>query len=191
MKVQNKNDETIYTLQKGWAGEGSLSFSIKRLKDSEGIVLKLDAKDIPENLKLMWAFGGCSNEKVDQNIVQGIKPEACKDNVFSVEGNAFTVYYGTSRSLRVFQGIVPPISEIRLSDAHQQATPLAMYNSGKKTDAPALCGQTQLKTGTSLYFCFYRQNATADYNYFMLPELFETGKASVQIKTEWMKSTPD
>jgi len=34
-------------------------------------------------------------------------------------------------------------------------------------------------------------NPKADYNYFMLPRLFEDGYYRVNEETEWMKSTPD
>lgn len=75
--------------------------------------------------------------------------------------------------LRVTSGIMPVGSELRLSDAHRQKTPLELYHSGKKTDAPVLSGFYSWTAQENCYFCFYKQNAKADYNYFMLPELFQ------------------
>ncbi|MDT4882711.1 hypothetical protein FQZ97_1186900 [compost metagenome] len=66
---------------------------------------------------------------------------------------------------------------IRLSDASRKDTPLAFFESGKKTEAPALAAVLPLKNGQKEYICIYRQNAAADYNYFMLPEVFADVKA--------------
>lgn len=62
-----------------------------------------------------------------------------------------------------------------LSRTHvnRQESPLALHDSSKKTEAPVLTAIIPLKNNNKEYFCIYRQNAKADYNYFMLPELFE------------------
>lgn len=78
--------------------------------------------------------------------------------VYSVERTAFTVYFGESMRLRTYQGITPFGSEIRLS--------------GKKTDTPYLSAVCPITSGEKLYFCFYQQNREADYNYYLLPALF-------------------
>ena len=61
------------------------------------------------------------------------------------------------------------------------ATPLMLYESGKRTDRPVLAGRCSLSPASSrnegskpfrLYFCFYEQNEKADYNYYMLPDIF-------------------
>jgi polygalacturonase len=139
-------------------GNGNIRISKQSLNNTEGIIIEIIPENIPENVDLFWSFGGT-------------EPAFCKDNVFSVEGNAFTLYYGESMALRTLQGCVPPGSDIRLSDANRQTSPLDFFNSGKKTDAPALTARLPVQTGKKYYFCFYRQNAQADYNYFMLEAL--------------------
>lgn len=56
-----------------------------------------------------------------------------------------------------------------------------LYESGKRTDRPVLAGRCSLSPASSrnegskpfrLYFCFYEQNEKADYNYYMLPDIF-------------------
>ena len=138
-----------------------------QLTNTKGFITEVYIKDIPRGSELFWSFSGT-------------EPALCKDNVYSVEGCAFTVYYGESMALRTIQACTPPGSEIRLSDAHRQSSPLAFFHSGKKTDAPALAAKLPVQSGEKYYFCFYRQNAFADYNYFMLEEVFNaavTGKA--------------
>ncbi len=50
-------------------------------------------------------------------------------NVFSVEGQAFTCYYGESMKLRTLQAVTPT-DDIRLSNGRQDKTPLLLYESG-------------------------------------------------------------
>lgn len=101
--------------------------------------------------------------------------------VLSVEGQAFTCYYGESMKLRTLQAVTPT-DDIRLSNGHQDKTPLQLYESGKRTDRPVLAGRCPLTANGKLYFCFYEQNAQADYNYFMLPELFNKIKNELKTK---------
>lgn len=192
VQIKKNNNETIYHLRHKWLNKGYISFFVRKLNDTPGFIVKIEANDIPDNTKLFWAFGGCSGEEIttDKNEML-LKPEYCSDNVFSVEGYSFTVYYGNSRKLKIINALVPTGSDIRLSDAHKQDTPLTLFNSGKKTNAPALSAVTPINNNDDLYFCFYKQNPKADYNYYMLPSLFINGSCEVHQESEWMKSTPD
>lgn len=147
-----------------------LSVLAVALKESGGIVLSVEGSQLEKDSRLYWAFGAASGETITSGF--GLLPAYCADNVFSVEGNAFTTYYGESMRLRVIQGVVPPTSEIRLSDANRQFSPEEFFQSGKRTNAPALAAMLPMKEGEKYYFCFYRQNKSADYNYYMLPALF-------------------
>lgn len=170
-----KNGTLTYIFTDIVEKKSELTLQVIPLSDSEGFILEVSAKGIPDDTQLAWGFGACAvtnGEDVRQTTSAPILPALCADNVFSVEGSAFTVYYGESMKLRVVQGITPPASDIRLSDAHRQQSPLDFHRSGKKTDAPALAATCPLKSGEKLYFCFYKQNQKADYMYYMLPALF-------------------
>lgn len=174
-KVTFKNEKgrLVYTMKDPLLGNGTLVVKVVKLSDSDGIVLEVEAENLPEGIELIWSFGGCYGKVLDNRTDSRMKPEFCKYNVFSVEGTAFSVYYGESMRLKIIQGVTPLESDIRLSDAHQQQSPLAFYGSGKKTDAPALAAACPLTGEKKLYFCFYTQNQRADYNYYMLPALFD------------------
>ncbi len=160
-----------YTLQAG----GELTVQAVSLPTTDGLILEVTARNFPDGTQLLWAYGGASGKA---GVTQpALLPEYCRYNVFSVEGTAFTVYYGESMKLKVLQAVMPPASEIRLSDAFRQETPRGFFESGKKTQAPALAAVLPLKNDQKEYFCIYRQNASADYNYFMLPEVFRGAKA--------------
>lgn len=135
-----------------------LTFRWKALPDTRGFILEVEVTSPSKADALFWSFGDC---RPDADI-----------NVFSVEGQTFTCYYGESMKLRTLQAVAPT-GDIRLSDGNKDETPLQLYESGKRTNRPVLAGRCPLAANTKLYFCFYEQNAKADYNYFMLPELFD------------------
>lgn len=145
-----------------WLSEGNRDVrrTTRPLKHTKGFIVEVSLKENAGETNIYWSFSG-------------ISPEICKYNVYSVEGNAFTLYYGATENLHTIQGCVPPGSDIRLADAGQLASPPGFFRSGKVTDAPALAASLTLKPGEKYYFCFYVQNAVADYNYFMLEDLFQ------------------
>lgn len=170
-------------------GTGELQFRVQPLTDCNGLVVQVSGKNLPEGLKFLWAYGGGTADSLPTEKTTFLQPEQCRDNVFSREINAFTMYYGTTAKLKVMMGVMPLQTQTRLSDAKQLTTPLAFWNSGKKTDAPALAGSNELLNGETYYYCIYRQNKLADYNYYLLPALF-TKEAALKTTTTNEKAKP-
>ena len=106
-----------------------IHFQWKALPDSHGFILEVEVTSTSKADKLFWSFGDC---QPDSDI-----------NVFSVEGQAFTCYYGESMKLRTLQAVTPS-DDIRLSNGHKDETPLMLYESGKRTDRPVLAGRCNL-----------------------------------------------
>lgn len=161
----------LYTIKDPLLGKGELIVQAVSLSYTNGLVVKVISKNTPKNIQLFWSYGGAYGKNVKKGE-EYLNPVFCQDNVFSVEHTAFTLYHGESMALRVIKGIMPVASEMRLADAYKQQSPLTLYNSGKKTIAPVLTGVLPL-TGNAEYFAIYKQNRTADYNHYLLPELFE------------------
>lgn len=134
-----------------------ITFQWKALPDTRGFILEVAVASTAKADALFWSFGDC---QPDSDV-----------NVFSVEGQAFTCYYGESMNLRTVQAVTPT-DDIRLSNGHKNETPMTLYNSGKRTDRPVLAGRCPLVPDSKIYFCFYEQNEKADYNYYMLPDIF-------------------
>lgn len=160
--------------------KGTLTMTVMPLTASNGLILAVTGRDLPPDLRFVWAYGGCSakTDSLDKRIF--FRPEQCLYNVFSQEINTFTVYYGPSMRLKVMMGVAPHGTELRLADARQMETPQAFWMSGKKTDAPVLAGSNSLESGITYYYCLYRQNQEADYNYEMLPALFQRESTTIQ-----------
>ena len=104
-----------------------VSFQWKALPDSRGFILEVEVASAPEADALFWSFGDC---QPDSDI-----------NVFSVEGQAFTCYYGESMQLRTLQAVTPT-DDIRLSDGHKDATPRLL----RETKEASLSGFTSVST---------------------------------------------
>ncbi len=134
--------------------------------------MRVEGKNLPDECDFFWAYGGCSGKRDSTEKVVFFQPWQCRNNVFSREINAFTVYYSQEGRLKVMMGVAPFDTQTRLSSAYQMETPLSFWNSDKKTDAPALTATNPLKSGVAYYYCIYRQNERADYDYDRLPALF-------------------
>jgi len=170
-------------------GTGELQFQVQPLTDCNGLILQVSGKNLPQGLRFLWAYGGGSADSLSTEKTTFLQPEQCHDNVFSREINAFTMYYGTTTKLRVMVGVTPLQTETKLSNARQTTSPLTFWNSGKKTDAPALGGSNTLVNGETYYYCIYRQNRLADFNYYMLPALFQK-EAALKTMTTNEKAKP-
>lgn len=173
IRVSSKNKGWLVKITDPLLGKGILSMHVLPLSACNGIILEVTGKDLPEGLQFLWAYGGCSSKTDTTEKDFFFQPQQCLNNVFSREINTFTVYYGPSMRLKVMMGVGPLNLETRLSDARKMSSPLAFWQSGKKTDAPALAATNQLRSGERSYYCIYRQNQQADYNYEMLPAIFK------------------
>lgn len=162
--IENDSSRWLHTQK------NELNLHCYPLNDTQGFILEIE--NPKQDMMLSWAFGGCDATQPEKVIL----PQYCKDNVFNVEGTQITVYHGKIMQLKVTHLIVPSTSSIRLSDGHQQTTPLLLFNSGKKTDAPILAAICPIKKGEKIYFCAYKANQKADYAGYMLPQLFHQEK---------------
>jgi hypothetical protein len=181
--VKRKGNKLVYKISDPLIADGELFFSVVPLQTSDGIVLEVSGNKLPDNAQLFWSYGGGYAKTLDKSQPRTLCPEYCSNNVFSVEQSAFTMYFGVTVNLKVVMVVAPVSSTIRLSDANKQNSPLAFFESGKKTLAPALSAVIPLFNGKKEYFCVYRQNKEADYNHFMLPKLFlDLNKESISMK---------
>jgi hypothetical protein len=145
-----------------------------------------------------------------------LKPEYCNTNEYFFADNQFNLYYGSGRSLsdnevyennylptpeekeqtrlkekkRLF-GLIPIGSEISLSDATQQESPLQFFQS-EEEEAPAITGRLKIEDGSEEFFFIVNPDTKARPEYAELPTLFNQAdsvreKIASQIKIE----TPD
>ncbi len=173
-ETKQNDNQLIYTLSDPLLQNGKINIEVISLNNTDGILMEVSAENIPSGTQLFWSYGGAFGKMLDKDKGKGLSPFYCHDNVFSVEKTAFTLYYGESMKLKFIRGIMPVTSDIRLSDACLQKTPVSFYESGKKTDSPALAATLPLNNNSKEYFCIYKQSNATNYSYHMLPDLFRS-----------------
>ena len=141
------------------------------------MIIKLDAENSRGDARLIAAYGGATGLKFSRDGDIGadpessfyLKPEYCRDNVYSINKNQFTVYFGSKRplteeeryeiqnfpakkndststkeNLKTISGIFPASSLLKLSDANQLQSPIAFYKSAASS-SPALCAVLEMR----------------------------------------------
>jgi hypothetical protein len=98
----------IYEVADPLLNNGSLLITVLALYDKEGMIVKVEGKNVPSNVKLFAAFGGATGTKFSRDGDIGadpessfyLKPEYCKDNRYNLTPqNSFTLYYGSKKPL--------------------------------------------------------------------------------------------
>lgn len=179
-----------YEVQDTLLQNGVLNLSVIPTAVGEGVLVKVDGKNIPEDLRLFAAFGGATGTKFSRDGDIGadpessfyLKPEYCRNNIFQLDKNSFTLFYGAKKplseearfeirhrngndsfsaevaSLKKLVGHFPSGAQLKLGDATQQESPLAFFASAP-AEAPALTAMVPLASKRPLYF--FIQNPAA------------------------------
>ncbi|MBO9203778.1 MULTISPECIES: DUF4450 domain-containing protein [Niastella] len=128
-----------------------------------------------------------------------LQPDYCKDNTYSISKNSFHLLYGTGRvltederyeiqykpktelsgtinkNLKQLSAIAPTASIIKLTDATQQQTPLALYQSNVST-TPAIAGKLRVVNGAHYFLIQAVDTMPLGYN--QLAQTFITAEAA-------------
>jgi len=97
----------IYEIKDPLLGEGTLTITVLALSAAEGMLIRINGKQLPADLQLAWVFGGASGKKFSRDGDVGADPESsfylkaenCKDNSYRINGNSFLLSYGTGKVL--------------------------------------------------------------------------------------------
>jgi len=151
----------------------------------------------------------------DPESVFYLNPKYCNSNEYFVSENSFNLYYGSGRPLsdneiyennykptpeeinatrlkakkRLF-GLVPQQSDIKISDATHQESPLQFYRAEKK-EAPAITGTLKFNAKNN-YFLILNPDTKKRPTYSDIPRLFEQAEmAREKIAGQFKINTPD
>ncbi len=117
----------IYEIHDPMIGPGELNLHLLAMNEGEGLILRMQAKDIANGIDLFWAYGGATGKKFSRDGDIGadpessfyLKPKYCMDNEFDISGNSFTLYFGSGRirteAERYENRYTPSEAEIRAS----------------------------------------------------------------------------
>ncbi|WP_163716219.1 DUF4450 domain-containing protein [Mangrovibacterium lignilyticum] len=152
----------------------------------------------------------------DPESVFYLTADKCATNEYVLNENNFDLYYGAERSQsdnevyendytptpeeleasrlkskKKISGVFPEGCRLRLSDAAHQESPNDFFNSDAD-DAPAVCGQLDLKDKQTEYLLLLNPETKETPNYEELPELFANAEeARLELANHFRMNTPD
>lgn len=143
----------LYTIQDSLLGEGKMKLSSLALSKGDGLILKIRFENVKSGAEMLWAFGGASDQKfkrsgdlgVDPESSFYLKPENCKNNIFTVSQQKFDLQYGKEKTLN---GQFP--GSIRLADATDMSSPIAL-NQSKTQQNPIITGKINVENNKDFY----------------------------------------
>lgn len=172
----------LYTIEDPILGGGKLEMEVLAMADAEGLIVKARFQNTKTPVMLYWAFGGASGKKFSRDGDMGpdpessfyLKPEYCKGNNYTLNGNSFTLQYGAGLQVgqdgRYFVedlnqqsqlsaaqklvGIFPAEAALKIGDATALNTPQSFYTS-QVDSAPAMGGRMNVMPGKDYYFAIH------------------------------------
>ena len=179
----------IHTIQDPILEGGKIILTALAMGEADGFILRAEFIDVPDDVRLMWAFGGASDNRLDRNgdmnadpeNVFYLLPEYCAGNRYTTGGGRFSLQYGDNKELR---GIFP--ADVFVSDARR-------ITQGKDFDPvvyPMITGAVQ---GNGIrYFALFNPKTAPELRYGDLAGEFERAGQSSRLIAERINiHTPD
>lgn len=209
----------LYTIEDPMLGSGKIFLEILAMADAEGFMIKTRFENVKNSLTFFWAFGGASGKKFSRDGDMGpdpessfyLKPENCKDNIYAITNEAFTLRYGGGLQVgqdgryfvedqkqpsqksteQILVGLFPSGSMLKIAEATKLSSPQVFYES--VTDkTPALAGTLNVSNNLDYYFSIHNPATKSAFNYFEAPEVFSRAEAALKTLAERITiNTPD
>ncbi|HEY8689600.1 MAG TPA: DUF4450 domain-containing protein [Chitinophagaceae bacterium] len=215
----------LYEIRDSLLGKGVMKITILALADSEGMIIKTEFTNVPSNIELLWVYGGASGKKFSRDGDVGADPESsfylqpnyCKDNIYTITNNSFSLLYGSGKVLseedrygnkpagndvktpvleennsqKQLLGIVPPSSSLHEVDAMKQNDPLELFQS-KGSATPAISGNIKISNGEYYFLIQNSEFKKVNIVYEDLKNIFNNAEAArKKIAERIVVNTPD
>ncbi|MEJ8843978.1 DUF4450 domain-containing protein [Lacibacter sp. H375] len=214
----------LYEIKDELLGEGIIRLHIIALYASEGMIVQLQTENISTAVQLVAVYGGATGKKFSRDGDIGadpessfyLKPEYCKDNIYKINKNNFSLLYGFAKPLseeeryevqhlpanttnssaaekgKELIGIFPKSSVLKIKDATQQQSPAKLLQADTNVTAPIATATLQLKNKEIYYFTVQKPAKNTIVYYDVLPQLFQQAEAARKKLADRIKvSTPD
>lgn len=152
----------IYEIKDPFFGSGKITVTVLALSDSEGMVARVESEGINSSIELVCTFGGASNKRffrngdlgVDDPNAFALKPESCKDNVYLVKDNTFSVEFGkgTKGGPCQTQGIFPSGTQIKTASPYAMTTVGDVWKSVVTDNCPMVVARMPLQNKKAVDF---------------------------------------
>lgn len=187
----------IYAIQDPLLGGGRMMITVLALHDREGMIVKVEGKKIHQDLQLLAVYGGASGTRFSRDGDIGadpessfyLKPEYCKDHVYNLRDNIFSLDFGPKNNPKKIAGVFPASALLKISDATRLTTPWELLQA-KDSLAPVVAARAAPDSQV-LYYAIVSGNASLP-AYTDLPSLFEKAEAARrQLESRIILHTPD
>ncbi|HEX2853911.1 MAG TPA: DUF4450 domain-containing protein [Opitutaceae bacterium] len=160
--------EMLYEVRDPLLGEsGKLLLTVVAFPMTEGLVVRVDPVGIGNGVELIWAYGGVTGqrgtrdgdigtERVPISEYFQLKPEFCRDNVFTLEAGGFKMRSKVATIL----GLAPPGAKFAIADANHWASAAALFAStaagGAAPELPVATGRVLLSADKPVHLALQR-----------------------------------
>ena len=158
--------ELLYEIRDPILGKtGVLRLSVLAYQQTEGLIVRVEAKDIGSGVELAWAFGGANGkrgardgdigtERVPISEYFQLQPEACRDNTYQITGSAFTLHSKAATIL----GLVSTDARLATGNATQWNNLPALLAGGSPSASPRplVVGRANLIAAKPLFISLQR-----------------------------------
>lgn len=163
-----KDGRMEYFIYDSLLGKSACHVQVLPAGDKEAMIVRVSFMNVPDDLKLVWSYGGVTGRRfsrdgdigADPESVFYLHPENCKDNKYTIKDNSFQLTFGQNNE-RHITGIVPANSVMKIVDATKQQNPRSLLTSAADT-APAIAGEIDISPNTTFFFLVQSGEADRD-----------------------------
>ena len=162
--------EMLYEIRDPLLGAGGvLLLEAVPRHDDDGLIVRLEARQVPAAMTIVFGFGGVSGQRGRRDGDIGtetvpiaeyfqLRPEVCRDDRAEVFSDRFIVRGKSAEIL----GLVPEGTTLGLGSSHAWARPFSLLESQRDEVAdPVVVGEFALKDGAPAYLALQRLAAGA------------------------------
>lgn len=188
----------IYEIQDSFINEGVIKLMALALYDSDGMIMKIEADNVPKGTELLFMYGGASNKRFSRNGDLGVdKPDCfalhaddCLNNNYTINNHLFTLNYGqNTKTPRTIEGIFPNHSKLKTGSPFSINSPTQAWNSTTSENKPILTARVPL-VSKNKSFAVIKLKEDKSIKKLSLSQLFDRAEAkqnkianTVQIET--------
>ncbi len=151
----------IYEIKDPLFKGGTLQLKVLASADTDGMVMRINAKDFPKESQLIVLYGGASNKRFSRNGDLGAdKPDCfdlhidgCSGNDFTIHKNSFVLNYGQkTKNPRTIEGVFSKGTVLKIGSPLKIDSPIDLWNSETLKEKPVLVANIDLNNNSSSYF---------------------------------------
>lgn len=161
IKSRSRGGSRIYEIKDPIIQSGEIVITVLAMSDAEGMILKVDSKNIPNDAYLISTFGGASNKRffrngdlgVDDPDAFSLQPDACLNNQYTISNTSFELTYakGAKGGERKTVGVFPVNAQVKQASPYEIMTPLSVWKSDAEKEKPIVVSKIPLASEKELH----------------------------------------